>query len=225
MRFRSWFYGMEPKGPPPFDPTTLGDPVAIETSWGPANAGGSGYRTHRLVHRSPKRLEFVATTGSKRFWGSAGVLGVVIAVFMLVGPSPARDLRLVLLLTGVVLVIGSVRGLSQLLTLHVFDLRRSEYRDGPGEPSYSLREDEDTPVSLDSIYAVQVIPEWVRGRWDSNSYSYELNLVLADATRIAVIDHWNLKRVREDARELAEFLGKPFWDATEAMESDDGWAS
>jgi hypothetical protein len=37
-------------------------------------------------------------------------------------------------------------------------------------------------------------------------------LVLNDGSRINVIDHGNLKRIREDAAALAEFLGKPLWE-------------
>jgi len=38
-------------------------------------------------------------------------------------------------------------------------------------------------------------------------------LVLNDASRINVIDHGNIKKLREDGQKLAEFLGKPLWDA------------
>jgi hypothetical protein len=45
-------------------------------------------------------------------------------------------------------------------------------------------------------------------------YSYELNLVLDDGSRINVVDHGNLDRLRSDAQTLSRFLDKPVWDAT-----------
>lgn len=66
---------------------------------------------------------------------------------------------------------------------------------------------------LEEIHALQLISEYISGS-KSSYYSYELNLVLKDGRRIAVIDHGNLKSLREDAKRLSEFLGKPVWDAT-----------
>jgi hypothetical protein len=55
--------------------------------------------------------------------------------------------------------------------------------------------------------------EFVSG--SKNSYhSYELNLVLNDGSRINVVDHGNLERLRSDASTLSRFLDKPVWDAT-----------
>ena len=45
-------------------------------------------------------------------------------------------------------------------------------------------------------------------------YSYELNLVLEDGSRVNVVDQGNLKRLRSDAQTLSRFLDKPVWDAT-----------
>ena len=47
----------------------------------------------------------------------------------------------------------------------------------------------------------------------SRYYSYELNLVLEDGSRLNVIDHGNVEAIRADAQKLAAFLGKPLWDA------------
>ncbi|RWX50781.1 hypothetical protein VU01_12641, partial [Candidatus Electrothrix marina] len=50
---------------------------------------------------------------------------------------------------------------------------------------------------------------------NKSSYcSYEINLVLQDGSRINVVDHGKKNRIREDAHALAEFLGKPLWDAS-----------
>ena len=66
---------------------------------------------------------------------------------------------------------------------------------------------------LSSIHALQLLSEYISG--SKNSYtSYELNLVLNDGSRINVVDHGNLERLRSDANRLSQFLDKPVWDAT-----------
>ena len=68
-------------------------------------------------------------------------------------------------------------------------------------------------VRLNGVHALQLISEYVRGN-KSSFYSYELNLVLDDGSRVNVVDHGALARLRDDARTLARFLGRPLWDAT-----------
>jgi hypothetical protein len=67
-------------------------------------------------------------------------------------------------------------------------------------------------VEIGQIHALQLISEYCRGD-KSSYYSYELNLVLEDGKRINVVDHGNLDKVRDQAATLAEFLGRPVWDA------------
>ena len=54
------------------------------------------------------------------------------------------------------------------------------------------------------------ISEYCGGK--SSYYSYELNLVLSDGTRLNIVDHGDLRRVRRDGATLARFLGVPLWD-------------
>ncbi|MDP6491172.1 MAG: hypothetical protein QGG69_05335 [Kiritimatiellia bacterium] len=58
----------------------------------------------------------------------------------------------------------------------------------------------------------QLLSEYCRSD-KSSYYSYELNLVLQDGSRINVVDHGNKTKLREDAATLSEFLGRPVWDA------------
>jgi hypothetical protein len=67
-------------------------------------------------------------------------------------------------------------------------------------------------VRLEDVYAIQLLSEYCCGN-ESRFYSYELNLVLKDGGRMNVIDHGNRAVLREQARELSLFLGKPVWDA------------
>ena len=57
-----------------------------------------------------------------------------------------------------------------------------------------------------------MIREYVRGS-ESSYYSYELNLICSDGSRINIVDHGALRKLREDAALLAEYLSIPVWDA------------
>lgn len=67
-------------------------------------------------------------------------------------------------------------------------------------------------TELKRIHALQLVAEHCKGD-NSTYFSYELNLVLDDGSRLNVIDHGKLASVREDANALAGFLGKPVWDS------------
>ena len=55
---------------------------------------------------------------------------------------------------------------------------------------------------------------WLPLTVDPLLHRYELNPVLNDGSRINVVDHGNLERLRGDAITLSQFLDKPVWDAT-----------
>ena len=65
---------------------------------------------------------------------------------------------------------------------------------------------------LANAEAIQLIREYVRGH-KSSYYSYELNLIFSDANKINIADHGALRKLREDAALLAEYLAIPVWDA------------
>ena len=65
---------------------------------------------------------------------------------------------------------------------------------------------------LKNAEAIQLIREYVRGQ-ENSYYSYELNLIFSDCSRINIVDHGALRKLREDAALLAEYLSIPVWDA------------
>ena len=71
---------------------------------------------------------------------------------------------------------------------------------------------------LGEAIGLQILSEYVVSRdsdGDSHRFhSYELNLVLIDGSRANIVDHGNLKALRNDAAMVSEFLGVPVWDAT-----------
>lgn len=92
----------------------------------------------------------------------------------------------------------------------VFDRRRGLFWKGK-EPltSPSRSEARDGLLPLSRLHALQLLTRGTKGGW-----VYQLNLVLEDAERIAVVCHGDGDSLREDVATLAEFLGVPVWDAT-----------
>jgi hypothetical protein len=203
----------------PFDPSSLGDEVATKTSWEPAKGGGASFRTHRLVEIDPHRTEFRAVRGAIAFYGVFIAIGIVAMTIMFLatqGSSFSASPAGVIVPIAVGLVFSAVGGTMIYVGLApiVFDKRRGEFWKGRVAPyEASNRENVKHYARLSGVRALQIIRERCRTK-NAAYYSYELNLVMDDGSRLNVVDHGNLERLREDAERLGAFLGKPVWDAT-----------
>lgn len=205
---------------------SLNDPVAERTRWGPASGGGASYREHTLVEITPTRLEFRMALGTKVFFGGFIVLGVgcfIGAVYCLARGS-IRGWWTLFFLS---LFPGLFMGLVGYFTgrRRVFDLDTGWYWKGRKPLAASEAEQRNSCTPLKNVHALQIVREKVRisssgtGRNRTSSstfYSYEINLVLNNGSRINVIDHGRHDVVQADAVRLGQFLGVPVWDATPA---------
>jgi hypothetical protein len=206
-----------------YDPSRLGDEIALQTDWGPAVSGGASFRTHRLVHTGPRRAEFRVTGGAVVFFAVFTLIGVGVLLGFGAGAVAAlREGAWGALFMIIPIVVGggfAAIGIAMWWFYGapaVFDKQRGEYWKGRVSPAEAgNRHDIKERVQLDRIHALQLIKEHCTGN-DSSYYSYELNLVLKDGTRLNVVDHGNQNLLRRDAEELAKFLGRPLWDATAA---------
>ncbi len=202
-----------------FDPSTLGDPVAVRTAWTPAASGGTSFRTHRLVQRSANRVEFAPTLAAKAFYllfllAGSGVLVFQVHRIRLAQVGLLTQDGCVPILVGAVFVIVGACMYWFGSTPRVFDRAVGAFWRGRKAPSpLGGVERSGSCAPLSSIHALQLLCEYVSGSKQS-FYSYELNLVLDDGRRIHVVDHGNLERLRADAQTLSLFLDKPVWDAT-----------
>ncbi len=81
----------------------------------------------------------------------------------------------------------------------------------PGQiPGYI---DHGTSGRLEDIHALQILRKFCFAQ--NNSFtSYELNLVLHDASRFQLLDHHDIHHLRMDGKRLAEWLQVPIWDMT-----------
>ena len=201
-------------GAPGFDPGVFDDELATKTEWGPARAGGASFGTHRLKRRSPSRLEFAPGFGAYAMGLIFVVAGAGVGIGMTLGGLQG-DTSMIFF--GI--PFGSIFFVAGIfITLHmtvpsVFDRSTERYWRGRKPPA--TRKGAKGAVEhclLQDIHAIQLLSEYCSGS-ESSFTSYELNLVLKDATRLNVVDHGNLKTIREDGAQLAKYLNVPLWDA------------
>gem|GEM_PF-959705 len=209
---------------------TIDDPVAKRTRWGPASGGGANFQEHTLVQVAPNRLEFRMALGAGVFYYAlitvgVGCLGIALYFFMTGARSEGWFFVMVSFLPCL------IGGLGSYFTSRprVFDLETGWYWKGRKPLDAADIEQRNNCTSLNNVYALQILRETVRtsssgtgsDRSSGSSFdSYELNLVLYDASRINVVDHGNIDAIRSEASQLGRFLGVPIWDVTLSMASD-----
>ncbi|MCA9101099.1 MAG: hypothetical protein KDA63_08120 [Planctomycetales bacterium] len=203
---------------PTIDPATFGDPLALDVSWEPLKRGGTNFATHRLSV-SLQRCAFRATWGAIIFYLIFLVSGLAasgVGVYLLMDGDDATPWFAPLVLLAFGALFGGVGGALFFFGTRpvVFDRQFGWFYKGHGGPPMAYTDDGPGDAArLVDIHALQIVREYVSSN-DSSYYSYELNLVLGDGKRVAVVDHGNRQRLRDDAAQLAEFLDVPLWDAT-----------
>jgi len=202
-----------------FDPSKFDDPIAAKTEWSPAKGGGANFKTHNLVRVNRNRFIFRSSIGARIFY----------SVFLLIGLGFAFGFSYYRIMEGKFdfsmnsifpILFGSIFSLAGGLMLFfgtkpiVFEKGSGYFWKGRKNPQFRRNvNDSKDSAKLSEIHALQIIKEYVSGD-KSSYYSYEINLVLNDASRINVVDHGKLQQIREDAEKLSQFLKKPVWDAT-----------
>lgn len=204
------------------DPSRFNDPVAMETEWGPAKKGGASFCTHKLHRIRPNRVAFKMTAGAMLFGLIFALVGIGVligATVMFLKQGADVDLMPMIMMTVFGLVFGVV-GIAMLRMMSVpsvIDTKLGLFWKGRQDPRMvGNRNRLKTCVELDKVHAVQIIREYCRssGQNSSSYYSYEVNFVLHDGSRVTVVDHGNHKRIRQDAEMLSQTLGVPLWDAS-----------
>lgn len=204
---------------PAFDPAKFNDSLALETEWSPLRGGGSNFRTHKLVQVDYSRLEFKSTLGAKFFSFIFITVGAGIPVFFGIesfqnsGSIFRTDFFFIVLFGLIFLAAGSWMFYSFAKPV-IFDRTKGMYWKGWKAPQrYVAQSSVDEGSRIGNIHAIQILPEFIRS--DNSSYfSYELNIILRDGSRMNVVDHGDPIKLREDADILANFLGVPVWDAS-----------
>ena len=181
------------------DLNALGSEIAFKTSWEPLAGGGTNFCTHR----AKKNISLMGDTLIFRTTIEAYFFAIIFVVL------------------GVTFTLASAADgfsdMSGIMGLAFFafgcwyqwSLRQKESK----FDRYSRRLTQGKKsFDLETVEALQLIREYVRGN-KSSYYSYELNLIYSDGNRINIVDHGALRKLREDAALLAEYLSVPVWDA------------
>ena len=202
------------------DPEVFNHPIAQKTGWHPLKGGGTNFQTHRLDSSNPDKLVFNATLGAKLFSGLFAVIGlfglvIPVVIFFTSGMQDWSMLLFALFFGGIFLAVGLF--MLYLFALpRVFDTFYGCYYQGWKRPQHIMgmgATKKHAITHLNEVEAIQVLRERIRSK--NGSYnSYEINLVLQDASRVNVIDHGNHQGVIEDAETLAQTLGVPLWDGS-----------
>ena len=199
------------------DPSKFSDPVADSTEWGPAKRGGSSFKTHKLVYFDGQRVEFKGSTGAKVFSMIFFLVGlgfiVGSSIFFTTGNNREFEIPMIIpFIFGLIFATIGFFMYRSMTSPIVFDKTLGHFWKGRKSPREVFNIDSiKVHTKLDQIHAIQILSEYCHTD-KSHYYSYELNLILKDSSRINVIDHGNLKTLREDANTLADFLGVPIWD-------------
>jgi hypothetical protein len=201
-----------------FNPALFEDEMALQTKWSPLVPGGSNFKTRKLsIVPGAYRANFKSSFGAILFAMLFLLIGVgvlLIGIRFFINKGAVLDS---FFLTGFGAVFAAV-GTFMLYFFTkpiVFDKNSGFFWKGrlsPEKLNFSYDNIKNcTP--LERIYAFQIISEYCHSD-KSSYYSYELNLVLKDGSRLNVVDHGNAAAIRKDAELLGEFLGIPVWDAT-----------
>lgn len=198
----------------PLNPSKFGDPIAEQTKWGPAKAGGSNSCTHKLIQTNPYTFEFKASLKAKLAYTLFIFLGLIISSYSLfaISKNGLTAEYIIYVLISLTFPIIGCRMLYFGTRPIVFDKISDNFWKGNQNPKQIINKTSiEQYCKISDIHSLQIISEFISGKHTA-FYSYELNLVLNDAKRINIIDHGNLKKIRQDAETLSEFLGKPVWD-------------
>lgn len=196
--------------PGPVDPARFGDSIAFKTNWEPLNTIGDSFRSHKLVRVGPDRMEFRREMRAVAMFAVLPLAGILILFYAFSGNFSAFALFLGLGFT----LLGAFLVYSQMAPI-VFDKSYGMFSKGRGKPGKVPDiENPKKAADLESIHALQLLWKPVyTGK--KEYYSYDLNLVLKNGKRILVLGHADKNAMKEDARTLSEFLGKPLWDVTD----------
>ncbi|MEX0722797.1 MAG: hypothetical protein WD357_03070 [Gracilimonas sp.] len=204
--------------PEPIDVSEFGDSLAESVSWSPAKGGGTNIKTHSLAKEDYNRYSFKATYSAVLFFGVFVLFGAIFPIVFITSNSEGVGLvsweSLGVIGFGLIFMGAGLFMGYRFMRPIVFDKSVGFFWKGWKQPEMYGSDNPKGAIRLSDIHAFQILSEYIKS--DNSSYhSYELNLILKDGNRHNVIDHGKLSALREDAKELSKFLGKPVWDITE----------
>ena len=195
---------------PSFDPSSLKDPIAMETDWSPLMRRSANFTTHKLNEVSPDRLEVRLTIENYCFCAFLMIIGVLV---LALAPTQLGAIFCGVLFFGA----GAVIMYYESIPL-VFDQRERYLWKGRKMPQrHAVEKPTDgKSARIDDVHAIQLLYECVKIQRRYRDM-YEMNVVLGDGTRIGVVRHLDQARLMNDAKKLSIFLRKPIWNAISTL--------
>ena len=181
------------------DLSAFGNEIAFKTSWEPLVGGGTSFCTHRAQKNASLMgdvIVFKTAIQAYLFAFCFVAFGAMFAIF-----SAAGEFEDKIALFGL-----------GFLAWGCWDLWSLRQKESRFDRYSSELTKEKKSFDLKNAEAIQLIREYCGGS-ESSYYSYELNLICSDGSRINIVDHGALRKLREDAALLAEYLSIPIWDA------------
>ena len=206
----------------------FGDEFVNRISWDSVSEGGASYQTHKLKKISEFKYGFFMTFGDLMFcagWMITGCICVVGSICYMIYDGSFNYHFLFAIAFGI--IVGPIGLILYLISSvpRIIDLKEGIYYRSRKAPKNLNNIGKDSFAYLEDIYAIQIILEkdvmkfdhWATDRHHSKEGSFsslELNFVFKDTSRVNIIDHGNLFKLREDAESLSRILRVPVWDAT-----------
>lgn len=201
--------------PKPLDVSAFDDPLANKTAWHPQASGGANFKTRTLKEVSSSELHYKGSTAGLLFALVFTLMPTIFVIFFFSGGffETEGETKYFFLFILIFPAVGFY-----LLYTHfrpiVLDKRLGYFYKSFKKPVNSLqRTNTKNHIKLDTIGALQIIPEYVRSK-NSSYTSYELNFVFEDGDRYNVVDHAKYEAIQKEAIIISEFLGVPLWDAS-----------
>ena len=196
------------------DYSRFNDEFSRQVDWAPLKPGGSNFGTHYLVapESGGRTLIFKATKGGMAFGLLFLIIGMAMVGFVVwqIMTGQGFELFWLGLLIGLPFTVVGFFLVRWLTRPRVFDLVNRDYYAGFKKPG---KQQQDKLTDLNRVKAIQLITEKVKSS-KSRYNSYELNLILKDGSRVAVVDHGNYGQILMDAEQLSKALHVPLWDNT-----------
>lgn len=201
-----------------FSPASIDDPMAQQISWQPISKTSRSSRSSKLKTIHSDLKEFKVTLSGLLLPLIFIVVGSLLTLLIITNfineetrPSGV-ELFLLPLLSVFIIGVG-VLFLSRSVEKIVFDRNKGIYWKGKDPATVMRPEELKNYAKLEEVYALQFISKSVRTS-KSSYLAYELNLVLKSGNRLNVVCHGSGRHLHREGQELAEFIGKPFWNGT-----------
>ena len=199
------------------------DPVLDHTSWTPIARGGHAWPTHHLfINEAEGRAELRPNLPQRKTWIIlCELIGIMFMIWLVTSDAHAlisESQKPGLAMLTIALIALPIFSLT--LRSVVFDLPSGRFweqgLDWSARPRHGLE------GRIEGIHAIQLIPERIIDNTSRTRLliSYELNLVNHRGGRLNLADHGFLNWIRKDAKNLANFLDVPLWDATPDSEAN-----